>query len=333
MKFLVFGDPEGVLQKRRLAVQKTIKKHPADYVIFLGDYFTWTYRYYLKLQQYLKTKNFFDLFPESFTVKEILSQYSYVFVYGNKDMRPEVLRLRKEKERKKLNNFHLVFDKYGESSEFFIINGSNVCPLPPGNRSYIAKLFSKALEEIHMIREKYSGKNRKELIKMIQHILREKYPLIYKLRRYAYCYPLRFASKIVTRKEILLTHTPPYLANQELVFGVYPDEAIFKKSEDGRIGPAYPNEPDATRSNVGSKEILKAVLENNFSLVFSGHIHEGSGIARIKETNTIVINPGSVAAYVNKDKTIPYCYVNLKEREIKIHFKGLFGEKDLSLTL
>ena len=40
MKLLCFGDPEGLLQRRRMGIEKIIEKYKPDFVIFLGDYYS-----------------------------------------------------------------------------------------------------------------------------------------------------------------------------------------------------------------------------------------------------------------------------------------------------
>jgi len=90
MDLLVFGDPEGKPRRRNKEVMKIIREYEPNYVIFLGDYFPWAGGYYNQLKKYLKTQEFFDLYPEAKIIDKIFDKYNFVFVYGNKDLRPEV---------------------------------------------------------------------------------------------------------------------------------------------------------------------------------------------------------------------------------------------------
>jgi Icc-related predicted phosphoesterase len=67
--------------------------------------------------------------------------------------------------------------------------------------------------------------------------------------------------------------------------------------------------------------------------VLCGHIHEGSGISLIKETNTLVVNPGSVAAFQNKEKVTPYALIKVKEREVEVFIKSWLGDKLLTIVM
>ncbi len=332
MHILAFGDPEGILQRRRRTVQKIIEKFSPEYVIFLGDYYSWNLPYYLKLKNYLKSGDFYDLFPEAKIIKDIKNKFNFVFVYGNKDVRPEVLRLRREKERLKPENFYFILDKYGEVEEFFVINGSDILPFPEKTSNPLYKQFEEFDNEIKKLKEKYKVRRLKSIPKEELKKLRNKYKLPFLLLNYSYFYSLRFASRLRTNKEILLTHTPPYLKGEELIEGVYPDEAIYKVLHNG-ITPADPQDPEAIKENVGNKYISRFILKNNIKLVFCGHIHEGSGIARIRETNTVVINPGSVSAFVNKERIIPYVFVKIYENKIKIFLNSFYLKKEILLDI
>jgi len=355
MDLLAFGDPEGKLQKKSKEIIEIIEKYKPDYVIFLGDYFPLPYDYYKQIKKYLKTKDLFDLYPEAKIVEKIFDKYNFVFVYGNKDLRPETLRLRREKERKRPNNFLLTFNKWGEVEEFFIINGSNVFALSEKPRNLTEEQINKVFEErdkillekfgvkltsnkiVSIDGKKVSIRKIRRELKKIYEDLWKKYPLAKRIIKYAYWYRLDFVSRMKSNKDILLTHTPPNLSNEEVIFGVLSDTAIYKiigeDSGNPKIKPVHPNDPDAIRSNVGLKPIKKFILKNQPRIVFCCHIHEGSGITRIKETETIIVNPGSYMAFQNKKRIIPYVFVRLKESNVKIEMKSFYGDFNNVLKL
>ncbi|MCD6478149.1 MAG: metallophosphoesterase family protein, partial [Candidatus Aenigmarchaeota archaeon] len=114
------------------------------------------------------------------------------------------------------------------------------------------------------------------------------------------------------KSDILFTHTPPDMSNSDLVVGNFPDMAVFKREMDGGIegiGPAYENEEGAIKSHVGNKDVRNLIKRSKMKVVFCGHIHEGSGAAYLK--NTLVINPGSKAAYRNKRKVTPFVLLTI----------------------
>jgi len=344
MDLLVFGDPEGKLQRRKKEVIKIIREYEPDYVIFLGDYFSWAGEYYNQLKKYLKNREFFNLYPEAKIIDEIFDKYNFVFVYGNKDLKPEVLRVRKIKEKQKPKTFLLTFDKWDEVEEFLIINGSNVFGVPEKFKNSIEKeiieffnerdeiLLKKFKARIIAGNIKFLNKKRefdvrrvKKELKIVYKKLWEKYPYAKMLMKNAYWYDMSFVSRIKSNKEIILTHTPPNLHNEEVIFGEYPDMAIYKIVKGFNVQPAKPNEPEAIKKNVGLESIKKFILKNQPKIVFCGHIHEGSGIAKIKETGTIVINPGSFVAFQNYKKIVPYTFIRLKETGIRIEARSFYG--------
>jgi len=352
MDLLVFGDPEGKLQKRNKEVIRIIREYEPDYVIFLGDYFSWAGEYYNQLKKYLKTQEFFDLYPEAKIIDEIFDKYNFIFVYGNKDLRPEVLKLRKEKRKSKPKNFLLTFEKWDEIKDFLIINGSNVfaCPEKPRNslerevinffnegnkillKKFKAQIIAGNIKFLSKERKVDIRKLKKEL-KMLYKKLWKKYPHAKTLTKNAYWYDMSFASRIKSNKEIVLIHTPPNLHQEELIFGKYPDMAIYKTVRGLGIQPAKSNDPKAIKKNVGLESIKEFILKNQPKIVFCGHIHEGSGIAKIRETGTIVINPGSYAAFQNHEKIIPYVFVRLKEKEVKVELRSFYGTFRKSIGL
>ena len=85
MKVLFFGDPEGVLQKRKKFIKKLVDKFKPDVLAFAGDYFSWAYPYLIHYSRYKKSKDFFDLFPEMKLANGIDVEQK-IFVYGNKDI-------------------------------------------------------------------------------------------------------------------------------------------------------------------------------------------------------------------------------------------------------
>lgn len=333
MKILVFGDPEGILQRKKKFIKKILEKSNPDLVIFLGDYYSTQRIYYNKLLRYKITKSLFDLFPESILVKSIENLYKYVFVFGNKDIKSSLLGLHTERAKKKLDNWYFIQENYGEINDIgtFILNGSYVIN--------VDEKLNKAYNYILELKEKYNVKSL--LMKAKKHVrikiineFKQKFGKRYFDLIFG-CYLTNFENidKIKTKYEILLTHTPPNLKNSKLIFGNYPDLAIYKKEKGTGIVPVYEKDSEAIKENVGEEKITRFILRNNFRLVLCGRVHEGSGIAIIKKSNTIVINPGSIAAFQNKDKIIPYVILNLKETNIDIYINSWLGRKEIKLNI
>jgi Icc-related predicted phosphoesterase len=66
-----------------------------------------------------------------------------------------------------------------------------------------------------------------------------------------------------------------------------------------------------TFKHVGLEAIREFVEENEFKLVICGHIHEGSGLALYKKT--LIVNPGSKRAFINKKKVLPFLLLETDE--------------------
>ena len=275
------------------------------------------------------------MFPEANLIKSIESNYDYVFVYGNKDIRPSVLRLSKERLRRKLENWYFVQELKGEIKEhgFYVLNGNYL--IYTGNSTLEEVLdYIKELKEKYCVRTSLWKANRKIKSKIVDSVKerfgKRRCDLLFGL----YLTTFRGLTRVKTNANILLTHTPPYLKNSKLLFGNYPDYAIYKREKgDTGVAPAYEDDPEAIKENVGERSITKFILKNNFDLVLCGHIHEGSGISLIKETNTLVVNPGSVAAFQNKEKVTPYALIKVKEREVEVFIKSWLGDKLLTIVM
>ncbi|MEO2154744.1 MAG: metallophosphoesterase family protein [Nanoarchaeota archaeon] len=130
-------------------------------------------------------------------------------------------------------------------------------------------------------------------------------------------------NKLKTNSKVLFTHHPPYLKEKETIFGWKPDRAYIIKNKFS-IVPALPDEEKARAIDSGDKNIRKFIENNKFKVVFCGHIHEGAGIAKIKDT--LIINPGSIAAFQNKKKVLPFSFVELKNDKAYIYFNSWTGE-------
>ena len=232
-------------------------------------------------------------------------------------------------------DYILTFKKFEEKDNYFFVNGSYYVRLRP-NKWTKSYLKNKKLRELHNyiveFRKLKVDEKGKEKIK--KEILKEKLKTTELLRKIKAC-SFKFKSykelvKIKTKSEILFTHHPPLLKDEENVFGYNPDntwitiKGVF-------LYPAYPDDPEAKKVSAGDKNIRGFIEKNDFKIVFTGHIHEGSGIAKIN--NTIVINPGSLEAYINKDKVLSYVLAEIKEKSVKVHFKSWVGEKSFNFEI
>lgn len=127
---------------------------------------------------------------------------------------------------------------------------------------------------------------------------------------------------------IILSHTPPL--TKELFrsrhVGMPPDLALYrviKKGNTRYIRPAK-SKRNAKQKNTGNRYLRKIIKKYKPRLVICGHIHEASGIGFIKKT--VVVNPGSKAAYVNRKKVLPYALIETKDMsKFKITIKNWNG--------
>lgn len=308
MKFLIFGDPEGRIRYPEVVklTNKFLQKN--DFIIFTGDYFS----NQLTPYKYFKQGR---LFPEMSLFQHLYRKFKIILIFGNKDLRSELIGLNKKRE--KFNKNIILVERFhgkvsGEFS-FFFLNGSDLTNVDISKKARkLSKRINNAL--------KRCGKTRlielpAEEIEKLRKGYEFEFKLIYDL---PYLTDFRFLSKLKEREfDILLTHTPPYMKNSEIICGNTPDLAIFKRDESG-IHPVNEKEKRCRKRNVGNREIREFVKKSKSKLVICCHIHEASGIAYLKDK--IVINPGSKAALENRKNILPFCVVECNRELTKFKF-------------
>ncbi|NOZ81905.1 MAG: hypothetical protein GXO63_02025 [Candidatus Micrarchaeota archaeon] len=311
MRLLVIGDPEGRIRPETIG--KLSSSYSPDLTVITGD----LYSSPLTEHRFLRNRVLpAERLTEDLTGKKIV-------VYGNKDLNPDYYGLTAPKN---MICTHKIYDEFELNGlKLAILNGSNVVEVG----------FSKKAEELAGEMRKILKKQKKKRIseleeKDVAH-LKEKYGLTFSLV-YTYPFTTNFKHLGKTDAKILATHTPPKLDKAELVEGIFPDYAVFKKTQEG-IVPAHPKEKGAIKKHVGIDEISEFIRKSkNLKLVLCGHIHEASGLAVYGKT--LVANPGSRAAYINKKGTLPHLLIETEDfTEIKYKLVNWDGISEGEITI